>query len=164
MINPFEVNATGVYMLNGHYSHHGFQGCTQGEITLYPDNRVIGSVTDNEPKAVLKRIVLGLYDSYKNAIELIKVKDGGWAPIFWRFSGNKAFSRRFEGEYEGRWINSVFIEDTSKFNSYLEELCKIGIDKLGEIDVEALKHFFNLHVTKEFDGAGRIAIQRQNNL
>ncbi len=95
MNNPFETNVKGAYKLNSAYSQHGLSGVSEGEPTLYQDNRIVGTTTDSDSKAVLKRTALGLYNPYNRSIELVKIKEGRWNPIVWKVSKNKFFPNVF---------------------------------------------------------------------
>ncbi len=103
MINPFETSAAGIYKLNDFYSHNGSSGSSQGEIMLYADNKMIGSANDadNYSRIKLKRTILGLYDPYNNAIELIKIKDGRWSPFFGGHQEIKLFQKHLKDITKG---------------------------------------------------------------
>ena len=95
MNNPFETNVKGDYKLNSAYSQHGLSGVSEGEPTLYQNNRIVGTTTDSDSKAVLKRTALGMYHQYNSSIELVKIKEGRWNPIVWKVSKNKFFPNVF---------------------------------------------------------------------
>lgn len=146
-----------IYYAEGVYSFHGAQGIHLGELTLYEDNRIVGTMNDKNLGVSIIKMVVGIYDPFYDNIELVKTRNERWAPILWKLSKNNEikrspFLKELREGYTGKW-------DLAKEDS-LNDISVSQVtdcDRLKEINIESLKAFFNLHDLKMATETGTLS-------